>query len=147
LLGRYRLRQFRRHGEAGSVDLAAVEDERMRLREVLASFSAKDRFNVDETALFPFAPPDRGLAHEQMSGKSASKFRLTLLFGCNADGSEKREVLFIGKYKKPLCFGKKGPNERGFDYHHNKKAWMNCERFGECAFHIDVPLYDANVAI
>jgi hypothetical protein len=109
----------------------AVEKERIRLRELLASFPVKDRWNVDETALFPFAPPDRGLASEQMSGTKASKFRLTLLLGCNADGSEKSEVFFIGKYKKPLCFGKTGPNERGFYYRHNKKAWMNRELFEE----------------
>jgi hypothetical protein len=71
---RYKLKEIRRHGEAGSVDAMAVEKERIRLRELFASFPPKDRWNVDETALFPFAPPDRGLSSEQMSGTKASKF-------------------------------------------------------------------------
>ena len=41
-----KIKEFRRHGEAGSVDLVAV-----------ATF--------DESGLFPFAPPGRGLATKQ----------------------------------------------------------------------------------
>ena len=101
------------------------------MREVLARFPVADRWNVDETGLFPFAPPDCGLAKKQMSGKKASKFCLTLCFACNADGSEKREVFFIGKSKNPRCFGKKGPRERGFYYRNNQTAWMTEALFEE----------------
>ena len=48
----YNLREHRRHGEAGSVDLAAVEDERHRMAKVLAKFAPRDRWNFDETSLF-----------------------------------------------------------------------------------------------
>jgi hypothetical protein len=128
---RYKLKEISKHGEAGSVDLQSVEQEKLRIRELLARFPAADRWNLDKSALFAFAPPDRGLAQQQMSGKKASKFRLTLCFACNADGSERLEIFFIGKSKSPRCFGSKGPNERGFYYHNNKTAWMTADLFEE----------------
>ena len=48
----YNLRERRRHGEAASVDLAAVAAERERIAKVLAKFAPKDRWNFDETSLF-----------------------------------------------------------------------------------------------
>jgi hypothetical protein len=130
-LNRYKLKEFRRHGEAGSVDIATVHAEQTRIKELLARFQPEDRWNMDESALFAFAPPDRGLSQRQMSGKKASKFRITIAFACNSDGTEKRKLFFIGKSKKPRCFGRKGPIERGFNYRANKKAWMTRALFQE----------------
>lgn len=48
----YNIKEYRRHGEAGSVDLAAVEAERARVKTVLAKYAPKDRFNADETSFF-----------------------------------------------------------------------------------------------
>jgi len=48
----YHLRERRRHGEAASVDLTAVEAERQRMAKVLAKFAPRDRWNFDETSLF-----------------------------------------------------------------------------------------------
>jgi hypothetical protein len=128
----YKIREYRRHGEAGSVDLAAVEAEQKRMREVLAPFAKKDRWNFDESGLFAFAPPDRGLAFKQTSGKKRSKFRITVAFACNANGSEKMPVFYIGKLKQPRCFNKASPDSRGFYYRNNKKAWMTSHLFEEC---------------
>ena len=77
------------------------------------------------------APPDRGLATKQMSGKKKDKFRITLGFACNADGSKKLPAFYIGKSKQPCCFKKKTPQSRGFYYRNNKKAWMTAELFEE----------------
>ena len=77
------------------------------------------------------APPDRGLALKQMSGKKANKNRITVGFACNADGSEKLPIFFIGKSKQPRCFKKQSPQQRGFYYRHNKTAWMTGELFEE----------------
>ena len=104
-LSRHKLKEIRRHGEAASVNVATVEEEQARIREILAEFRPEDRWNVDESALFAFAPPDCGLSQKQMSGKRASKFQITLCFACNADGSEKKDLFFIGKSKNPCCFG------------------------------------------
>jgi len=49
----YNIREVRRHGEAGSVDLAAVETEHQRCQKILSKFAPRDHFNFDETALFP----------------------------------------------------------------------------------------------
>jgi DDE superfamily endonuclease len=113
------------------VDIEAVNKEQARIRELLARFQPEDRWNVDESALFAFAPPDRGLSRRQMRGKQASKFRITLCFACNADGSQKRDLFFIGKSMNPRCFGRQGPTARGFYYRSNKTAWMTKSLFEE----------------
>ena len=128
---RYHIKERRKHGEAASVDLVAVEEERLRVREIFAGFSKRDRWNFDETALFAFAPPDRGLAVKQMKGKKKEKFRLTLGLACNADGSEKLPIFYIGKSKVPRCFKKRTPEQRSFYYRNNKTAWMTQELFEE----------------
>ena len=46
------LKERRRHGEAGSVDLEAVEAERKRVALTLMTYAPRDRWNVDELALF-----------------------------------------------------------------------------------------------
>jgi hypothetical protein len=48
----YKLKERRRHGEAGSVNLADVEAERKRMGDILTKFHPDDRFNFDETGLF-----------------------------------------------------------------------------------------------
>ena len=63
---------------------------RSRIKELLARFQPEDRWNVDESALFAFAAPDRGLSRAQMSGERANKFRITLCFARNSDGSQKK---------------------------------------------------------
>jgi hypothetical protein len=131
IISRYKIKEYRRHGEAASADLAAVEAEQIRIREILARFAPKNRWNFDETGLFAFAPPDRGLAQKQMSGKKRDKFRLTIGFACNAEGTEKLPPIYIGKSKKPRCFKKQTPAQRGFYYRNNKKAWMTSELFEE----------------
>lgn len=49
---RYNLKEFRRHGEAGSVDTDAVAKERERIRKVYAEYPPKDHLNFDESGLF-----------------------------------------------------------------------------------------------
>ncbi|KIN95258.1 hypothetical protein M404DRAFT_34310 [Pisolithus tinctorius Marx 270] len=54
----YHIKEYRRHGEAASVDIEAVATEHTRLQKILSTFPPKDRFNFDKTSLFAFAPPD-----------------------------------------------------------------------------------------
>ncbi|KIK74168.1 hypothetical protein PAXRUDRAFT_176504, partial [Paxillus rubicundulus Ve08.2h10] len=125
------IREHRRHREAGSVDLEAVEAECTRCHQILVKFTPRDRFNFDETGFFPCAPPDRGLATKQMSGQKKEKFCITIGLACNADGSEKLEPFFISRAKKPRCFKKITPEQQGFYYRCNKKAWMTSALFEE----------------
>lgn len=48
------LKNFKRHGEAGSVDPGTIELERARIQELLQdrSYELKDIYNMDETGLF-----------------------------------------------------------------------------------------------
>jgi len=71
-----------------------------------------------------------------MSGKKKEKFRITIAFACNADGSEKLQPIYIGKSKKPRCFKKESPEQRGFYYRNNKTAWMTSEIFEEWVCHL-----------
>ncbi|KAF9233923.1 hypothetical protein BU15DRAFT_79615 [Melanogaster broomeanus] len=65
----YGLKEFRQHGEAGSVNLEAVEKEQEWIRKIYAEYTPKDNLNFHESGLFGFAPPDQGIASKQMSGK------------------------------------------------------------------------------
>ena len=47
------IKERRRHGESGSVDLEDVEEERKRIGLIMAAYAPKDRWNIDETSLFP----------------------------------------------------------------------------------------------
>lgn len=49
---RYNLQEHYRHGEAGSVDLAAVKEEQVRVSKVLAKYAPKNRLNFNESGLF-----------------------------------------------------------------------------------------------
>jgi hypothetical protein len=109
--------------------MAVVAADRAHIRKKMEEYEPKDRFNADETALFAFAPPDKGMASKQMSGKKKEKFRITLLVACNQTGTEKLPIFFIGRSKKPRCFRNKEPSTYGFQYANNKKAWMTAALF------------------
>jgi hypothetical protein len=49
----YKIREIHQHGEAASVDLDAVDTERLWCRQLLANYAPRDRFNMDETAFNP----------------------------------------------------------------------------------------------
>ena len=74
LVCRYKIKKRKRHGKAGTVDPAAAEAERVRVCEILAAFLPQDHWNFDESSLFAFAPPNRGLSSKQMKGKKKDKF-------------------------------------------------------------------------
>jgi DDE superfamily endonuclease len=128
---RYKIKEHRRHGEAASVNLQVVKAEQVRVQEILAKFAPRDCWNFDKTALFAFAPPDWGLASKQMRGKKKHQFQVILGFTCNADGSEKLPIFYIGKSQKSQCFKKHTAEEWGFYYCNNKKAWMTSNLFEE----------------
>ena len=101
------------------------------MQEILAQFAPRDQFNLDETALLPFAVPDRGLTMVHVSGKKVNKFQITLALLCNADGSQKFPIFFIGRARHPVAFNRQDPNQEGFHYRHNKTVWMTSALFDE----------------
>ena len=76
-------------------------------------------------------PLDHGLANQKNNGVKGSKVYLTYVFAANADGSEKRLPLIIGKAHKPQYFKNKTGEMLGFLYQNNTKAWMTFELYQE----------------
>jgi hypothetical protein len=109
----------------------AVLSEQKAVKKIVSRFHPKNVFNGDETAFIRSVPPDAGLSSKRLSGKKKDKTRITAFFLCNADGSEKHEIFFIGKSQKPRCFKKKTPQALGFYYRANEKAWMTRKLFDE----------------
>ncbi|GKD45001.1 CENP-B homolog protein 2-like protein [Tanacetum coccineum] len=98
---RYGIKNFRRFGESGSVEMEGMEDKLKSIRDKVDQFEMKDIFNMDETGLFFRLQPDHSLATMQLEGKKQDKERLTVAICCNEDGSEKLPLWIIGKYAKP----------------------------------------------
>jgi hypothetical protein len=104
------------------------------IRTECENYEARDVYNTDETGYFRRACPKRSLATATSSGTKQGKERISVLLTCNADGSDKLPLWFIGKYKQPRCFRRErlqGLCTLGAHWRHNKKAWMNTEIFKE----------------
>lgn len=126
---RHGLSRRKRHGEAGSVDTRDAEEERKRLQPILKKYNPEDIWNFDETAFNWRQLLNWTLASQEVSGTKLDKSRLSVLVGTNMTGTEKFQLLFIGKSKQPRCFKKKTPKAAGFNYYFNKKAWMTSAVF------------------
>jgi DDE superfamily endonuclease len=57
--------------------------------------------------------PDRTLSSKALVGGKRAKSRITANLCCNADGSDKLPIWFIGKFNKLHCF--RGININTFD--------------------------------
>lgn len=125
------LKEYKSHGEAGSVIQTNVDVAIRRHRILTDKFHPDNIFNFDETGLNYRNPPSRGLAQQQSSGLKGDKTRLTFGFCINASGTERLEPLIIGHSKKLRCFKRKSGQELGFLYYWNKKAWMTGSIFAE----------------
>lgn len=111
------------HGEASSGDVEAADLFKENvLPDKLTEYELDEIYNADETGLMYKAISNKTYApaNKNVRGQKVPKNRLTLLFICNATGSDK--LLFsIGKSKNPRCFrGKHIP----VPYKFNTKAWM-----------------------
>ena len=97
----------REHGEGQHNDSDGEAHFREHiLPNILKDYEPEDIYNTDETALYPRGLPDRGYAKkdEQLKGSKKAKDKITVLLTTNMTGSDKRELLVIGKSKKPRCF-------------------------------------------
>lgn len=59
---RYKIKEFKRHGESGDVDLSVVNNNLPRLQSILGVYHLVDIYNMDETAFFYQLIPDCSLA-------------------------------------------------------------------------------------
>lgn len=84
---------------------------------------------MDETSLFFKLGPSTTLSTQPVPGKKKSKEHITVAFVCNASGTDKRQLVVIGKSVRPQCFGKNFDTAIYRDYCSNKKAWMTTAIF------------------
>lgn len=139
-----------------------AEADRKRICELPEAILPADIFNMDKTGLcyactlsprlavapscyladvclLPRMLSDTGLAQQWRSGVKQQKLCLTYAFTVNADGTKMLELFVIGKLAKPVPFGRKSPNDMGFSYHYNIKAWMTSALFDEYALFLSLP--------
>ena len=142
------IRYRKRYGEAYDVPIAA-ETEMIRIRRVLKGYKMQDIFNCDESGLFWKRIPDKSLCSRSLPGQQKEKARITAHFTCNADGSEKLPIWFIGKAKKPRAFTAAGVNMNHFNmvWRSNEKAWMTGTLFAEYLRWFDNKMANRNVIL
>lgn len=111
-------------GESEGVDPVVVAVGRYETRQIISQYSANDVYNCDESALFFRTPPGKALSAGPVHGTKSYKDHVTVMFCCNATGTDKRKLLVIGKAKQPRCF--KNFNVQLYvDYVNWRKGWVN----------------------
>ena len=92
---RHDIRQRTQHGDAASAVRGEHTAEIMaEIREITQSYSPEDTFNMNETGYFWNMMPDRA--------EWSEKERVTAALTCNASGSRKLPIWFIGSLSKAL---------------------------------------------
>lgn len=126
------------HGESADADHEGAAAAAIPLLPVDSTrYNLRDMYNADESGMFYSNSPRKTIATCRRSGRKIIKDRLTVLPVVNADGSDARQVLFIGTTAKPHCFSKKSLTLQGFQYANSKKGWMNRVIFDEWFFAFD----------
>jgi len=144
---RNNLRRIRIQGEANSVPLEILPEERDRLRQIIGEYDLANVYNADETSLFFRMPPNMTLATGKTSGAKRDKSRITVLLACNATGSDKLKPLVIGKAGRPHCFRNVNMNTLPVTYRNNQKAWMRSDIFMEWLNSLNRTMYRKNKKI
>jgi hypothetical protein len=99
-------RGHRLHGESNSTDKKAISEHIPHIRNKIAAYVPSDVYNMDETALYYRSAPKTTISRNNVNGTKENKSRFTIALTVNADASDRRELLIIGKSSKPRCFGK-----------------------------------------
>lgn len=84
-------KKYRRHGEAGAVDIEVVEEELQEIREAANAYENENPYCMDESALFWKMAPDGTLGTDQGAEGEHGKARITISLACNVTGSHKLE--------------------------------------------------------
>nr|CCA17365.1 jerky putative [Albugo laibachii Nc14] len=134
---RHHLTSKRVHGKEASVNRAAVGKGRAALQELTRSYERHNVFNIDETAFFFCAPTTKPISTQRMAGRKQQKKRLTVAVCCNADGSTKVPLHFVGAVRQPRCFNMQSSEQLGLHYEYMAKGWMSSQLFQLWLSHIN----------
>ena len=125
-------------GESATVNpKTEVDWKSEELPKIINAYLSKDVFNVDESGLFYNLHPSRTLTYKGDSyhGGTKSKQRVTVLLGCNDDGTEKLPALVIGKYNITYCC--RNVKNLPTKYTANSNSWMTSATVEEFLMHFD----------
>ncbi|XP_064418223.1 tigger transposable element-derived protein 4-like [Latimeria chalumnae] len=128
-------------GEANAAPLASVEQwKTTTLVSILREYKPADIYNANETGLFWRMLPNKTLAFkgEKCTGGKHSDQRVTVLITANMEGSDKRDLLVIGKSQNPRCL--KGVRLKSVTYTANEKAWMTSSEFEKFVRNFDADM-------
>lgn len=133
---RYGYHNIRMSGEAASADAVGAERFVEALKAIIeeGGYSAKQIFNLDETALFWKRMPARTyISREEKTapGFKASKDRYTLLFGGNAEGDCKLKPVLVYHSANPRALKGYAKNLLPVHFFSNPKGWVTGQIFSD----------------
>lgn len=123
---RHNLKTRIQHGEAGSVSSNAGI-EMAAIVTLAGDYNEEDIYNMDETGLFWRMLPSKGLSSARQPGFKKNKDRISLVFCCNASGTDRFPLWLIGKAMTPRCLRNVSVDAMGAHWRWNKKAWMTTD--------------------
>ncbi|XP_067391773.1 tigger transposable element-derived protein 4-like [Emydura macquarii macquarii] len=129
----------RPHGEKQDADVGRAQSWVSEvLPSLLASYSAENIFNADETGLLYRGYPDRPHAPRDppLLGSKKAKDRISVLCCANRAGTEKRRLLVVGKSRRPRCLPK-DLRTLPVAYASSSNAWVTAHIFQEWALQWD----------
>lgn len=117
-------------GEAASADKEAAQSYLPVLKDIIeeGGYTPQQVFNVDETGLYWKRMPKRTVISKEEKkapGHKASKDRVSLLVGGNAEGDLKLKPVFIHTSKNPRALKGHAKECLPVIYRSSKKAWIN----------------------
>lgn len=127
---RHEIKSGKIHGESAAVSPEVTTQWLAHVWPNLRqNYSESNIFNADETGLFFKMTPNNTLRFkgEKCAGGKLSKERITVLVCANMDGSEKRDLIVVGKTASPRCF--KNVSALPVTYFSNKRAWITSDIF------------------
>ncbi|CAB4401203.1 unnamed protein product [Rhizophagus irregularis] len=126
------------YGESGSVPLASLPEEIVKLQQILSRFTLDQIYNIDETvSLYYRMALNQTLSTKPVRGQKKDKTRVTVLLKSNATGTDKLKPWVIGNLKRPRHFSKVNLNRLPVYYCENLKTWMNSLVFKEVLREMD----------
>ncbi len=146
---RRKRRQSLRRSEAADINNAVAAQDIERARELLLAFPPQDRYNCDETTLFWKHSPDRSQPTRSVPSVNKHEARVTVQFCCNAEGTDRLPLWFIGTARSPRAFGAAGVNVKalGVEWRHNSTACMMRGIFEEWLRWFDARMNGRKVAL
>ena len=110
---RHNIKQVVVSGESGDVSGTTISSWKERLPEIIAGYTPRDVWNIDETGCFWRALPEKGFGKkgQECKGGKKSRHRATIAFVVNAAGQSECVPVVIWKSKNPRCFKKCRPTK------------------------------------